>query len=184
MVHHIVFMQNMRTPCCIEWVKLILSAMFIVFIEVKMGEVILLHKLTPQQKQNFIARLLLVDLHLMEEQEGLTCELIKHHAKVWVDDGGINIKLTCSDYLVHRLGWSMDTIERCFNKTEPITIGIFCEQYKTAPAPHLLETTTDSCADISAQLHYPDPATFSKAFSKKYTVTPLQWRKKHLKGSS
>ena len=148
-----------------------------------MGEVILAQPFTPEQRQNLDAELLLVDLRLMEEQEGLTSELIKHHAKVWVDGGHIAIKYKCSAYLEFKLSCSIDTIERCFKKTEPISIGAFCEQYKIEPAKLLLETTTYSCAEIAAMLHYPDPVSFNKAFSKWYILTPLAWRKKHFKGS-
>ena len=86
---------------------------------------------------------------------------------------GINIKDVC-----RFIGLEYSYLSRLFMQQLHISPGQYLIDYKLSQAEHLLKNTDLSINEISIASGYNDRVSFSKAFTKKYGVSPKYYRSK------
>lgn len=96
----------------------------------------------------------------------LAVEYIKYYYK-----DGINV----SDIAGH-LGISRAYLNSAFQKELGISIQKFLIDYRMYKAANLLVSTPDTIKEISGAIGYEDQLNFSKAFKKKFGISPKNYR--------
>lgn len=83
--------------------------------------------------------------------------------------------------LAQRVGYSEYHLSRKFKQEMGVSIRTYIRYVKIERAKLLLETTTDSNAQIAEQLHFCSSSHFSTAFQEVVGQKPQQYRQKHQK---
>ena len=76
--------------------------------------------------------------------------------------------------------YSYRNINRIFNALRNETIGQHLVRLKLEKAAEYLKYSSAKAIDISQQLGYADTASFSKAFKKRYSMSPTAFRQKNM----
>ena len=97
-------------------------------------------------------------------------ELAIEHIKIYYKDG-INV----SDIADH-LGISRAYLNCAFQKELGMSIQKFLIDFRMHKAANLLVSTPDTIKEISCAIGYEDQLTFSKAFKKKFGISPKNYR--------
>lgn len=97
-------------------------------------------------------------------------ELAIEHIKAYYKDG-INV----SDIAEH-LGISRAYLNHAFQKELGLSIQKFLIDFRMHKAASLLISTADTIKEISLAIGYDDQLTFSKAFKKKFEMSPKNYR--------
>ena len=97
-------------------------------------------------------------------------ELAVEHIKIYYKDG-INV----SDIAGH-IGISRAYLNHVFQKELGISIQKFLIDYRMHKAANLLVSTNDTIKEISRAVGYEDQLAFSKAFKKKFEMSPKNYR--------
>ncbi|MCD7715512.1 MAG: AraC family transcriptional regulator [Lachnospiraceae bacterium] len=77
------------------------------------------------------------------------------------------------------VGISRAHLNNSFQKELGISVQKFIMDYRLHKAAHQLVSTTDSVTKIAADVGYSDSLVFSKAFKKKFHVSPKNYRTEH-----
>ncbi len=91
-----------------------------------------------------------------------------------------NEKLTVHDIAEH-IHISESYLRALFFRFEGRPIGEVISDYKMEAAKSLLKTSEYSVSQISGIIGYSDYSTFSKLFKKRTSLSPTEYRKKHMK---
>lgn len=79
--------------------------------------------------------------------------------------------------IIEYLGLNRSYLSTLFKKNMGITIQEYLTVFRLSRANELLDITNESIESIANSCGYRDPLVFTKAYKKKYGVTPTQHRK-------
>ncbi len=77
------------------------------------------------------------------------------------------------------IGISRYYLSHLFNEKLKLSPKDYIFEFRMDKSKELLRTTGESIAQISEKIGYEEPLTYSKAFKKRYGITPKQYRDKH-----
>ena len=83
--------------------------------------------------------------------------------------------ITVSD-VAAQIGISGTYLNRLFKQTYNLPAQEFLMDFRMRKAAHLLVNTTQPVKEISLDIGYRDPLVFSKAFKKRFDVSPQNYR--------
>lgn len=109
----------------------------------------------------------------VEQNEKLSCYVYKaidFIKKNYWDDINVNS-------VVEYVGLNRSYISSLFHKEVGITIKEYISVFRLSRANELLDITDESIEEVAYNSGYKDPLIFTKAYKKKYGVTPTQHRK-------
>ncbi len=79
-------------------------------------------------------------------------------------------------------GLAESTLRRMFHRQfGPMTPREFLWRIRLCKAQELLGDTEQTVAAVARECGFPNPFSFSRAFKRKFGVSPLVWRKKHIR---
>ena len=83
--------------------------------------------------------------------------------------------------IIEYIGLNRSYLSTLFKKNIGITIQEYLTIFRLSRANELLDITNESIENVANSCGYKDPLIFTKAYKKKYGVTPTQHRKKDRK---
>lgn len=83
--------------------------------------------------------------------------------------------------IIEYVGLNRSYLSTLFKKNIGITIQEYLTVFRLSRANELLDITNESIENVANSCGYKDPLVFTKAYKKKYGVTPTQHRKKDRK---
>lgn len=83
--------------------------------------------------------------------------------------------------IIEYVGLNRSYLSTLFKKNMGITIQEYLTVFRLSRANELLDITNESIENVANSCGYKDPLVFTKAYKKKYGVTPTQHRKKDRK---
>jgi AraC family multidrug resistance transcriptional activator len=103
---------------------------------------------------------------------------------LWIDDN-IDKPLKIND-VAEKSGYSKWHLQRVFHEKTEQTIANYIRDKKLESAACDLVRNTDSIVDISHRYGFDSQQSFTRAFSRKYHISPGHWRRRfndYLEGS-
>lgn len=119
---------------------------------------------------------MIVEENSVEEEEGMESlnpyveKAIDYIKKNYWDDINVNS-------IVRHINLNRSYFSSLFQKSMGITLQEYLTVFRLSRANELLDMTDESIEEIANNCGYNDPLTFSKAYKRKYGVTPTQHRK-------
>ncbi len=176
---YIKYMVSIR---CKMIVKDELNKMNIPFVKVELGEVELMEKISPQQREQLALALLKSGLELMEDKKAKIIEKIKNVVVEMVHYSDELPKTKFSVFLSEKLGYDYTYLSNLFSETEGTTIEQFILLHKIERVKELIIYDELNLTEIAWKLHYSSVAHLSHQFKKITGLTPTFFKSiKHKK---
>ncbi len=159
-----------------------LNKMDIPFVKVELGEVELMEKISPQQREQLALALLKSGLELMEDKKAMIIEKIKNVVVEMVHYSDELPKTKFSVFLSEKLGYDYTYLSNLFSETEGTTIEQFILLHKIERVKELIIYDELNLTEIAWKLHYSSVAHLSHQFKKITGLTPTFFKSiKHKK---
>lgn len=173
---HSLFIKNMVCNRCIMVVQNELDKLGIDVKNIKLGEVTIAEKLSPEEKENLEKALVPLGFEVIDEKKSRIIEKIKniiidlvHH-----QDNGLTSNL--SDVLRSQLHHDYNYLSNLFSEVEGITIEKYFIAQKIEKVKELLVYDELSLSEIAFRLNYSSVAYLSNQFKKVTGLTPSHFR--------
>ncbi|HZW66413.1 MAG TPA: AraC family transcriptional regulator [Hanamia sp.] len=170
------FIKNMVCNRCIMVVQNELDKLGIDVKNIKLGEVTIAEKLSPEEKENLEKALVPLGFEVIDEKKSRIIEKIKniiidlvHH-----QDNGLTTNL--SDVLRSQLHHDYNYLSNLFSEVEGITIEKYFIAQKIEKVKELLVYDELSLSEIAFRLNYSSVAYLSNQFKKVTGLTPSHFR--------
>ncbi len=170
------FIKNMVCNRCIMVVQNELDKLGIAVKNIKLGEVTIAGKLSPEEKENVAKALVPLGFEVIDEKKSRIIEKIKniiidlvHH-----QDNGLTGNL--SDVLRSQLHHDYNYLSNLFSEVEGITIEKYFIAQKIEKVKELLVYDELSLSEIAFRLNYSSVAYLSNQFKKVTGLTPSHFR--------
>jgi len=170
------FIKNMVCNRCIMVVQNELDKLGIDVKNIKLGEVTIAEKLSPEEKENLEKALVPLGFEVIDEKKSRIIEKIKniiidlvHH-----QDNGLTTNL--SDVLRSQLHHDYNYLSNLFSEVEGITIEKYFIAQKIEKVKELLVYDELSLSEIAFRLNYSSVAYLSNQFKKVTGLTPGHFR--------
>jgi AraC-like DNA-binding protein len=170
------FIKNMVCNRCIMVVQNELEKLGIDVKNIKLGEVTIAEKLSPEGKENLEKALVPLGFEVIDEKKSRIIEKIKniiidlvHH-----QDNGLTTNL--SDVLRSQLHHDYNYLSNLFSEVEGITIEKYFIAQKIEKVKELLVYDELSLSEIAFRLNYSSVAYLSNQFKKVTGLTPSHFR--------
>ncbi len=170
------FIKNMVCNRCIMVVQNELDKLGIDVKNIKLGEVTIAEKLSPEEKENLEKALVPLGFEVIDEKKSRVIEKIKniiidlvHH-----QDNGLTTNL--SEVLRSQLHHDYNYLSNLFSEVEGITIEKYFIAQKIEKVKELLVYDELSLSEIAFRLNYSSVAYLSNQFKKVTGLTPSHFR--------
>ena len=170
------FIKNMVCNRCIMVVQNELDKLGIDVKNIKLGEVTIAEKLSPEEKENLEKALVPLGFEVIDEKKSRIIEKIKniiidlvHH-----QDNGLTTNL--SEVLRSQLHHDYNYLSNLFSEVEGITIEKYFIAQKIEKVKELLVYDELSLSEIAFRLNYSSVAYLSNQFKKVTGLTPGHFR--------
>ncbi|MCH7411366.1 AraC family transcriptional regulator [Belliella sp. DSM 111904] len=181
---HIKYMVSLR---CIIVVKEELNKLGIKFLNVSLGEVEILGKITKQQKDDLSINLKKIGLELLDDKKSILIEKVKNEIITMIHHSESLPIINFSDFLTEKLEYDYTYLSNIFTEVQGITIQQFIIYNKIEKVKELLVYDELNLTEISYLVGYSSVAHLSNQFKKVTGLTPSffkhikQQRQKYLK---
>ncbi len=168
--------KNMVCPRCIQAVSQVFASMGIMPLDVKLGEVVLAHALTPEQEETLRQELNAIGFELLDDQQQQLVERIKatiiHHVHQLEDN-----QFSFTEVLQAELNKEYSQLSKLFSEKEGITIEQYVILQRMEKVKELLSYNEMTLSEIAYRLGYSSVAYLSAQFKKVTGFTPSQFKK-------
>jgi AraC-like DNA-binding protein len=171
------YIKNMVSLRCQMVVKSELEKLGINYINVGLGEVDILGKISKDQLYNLAAGLKLSGLELMYDERKILVERIITSIIELVHYKDDQIKTNLSDYLNLKLNHNYTYLSNLFSEVKGTTIDQFYIANKIERAKELIVYDELNLTEIARKLNYSSVAHLSHQFKKVTGLTPSHFKK-------
>lgn len=157
-------------------VKEVLKNLGLHFMVVDLGEVEIMEDISPEQRAQLKADLLLSGLELLEDRKGILIERIKNAVVEMVHYSDENLKMNFSDYLSDKLHYDYTYLANLFSEVQGSTIGQFIIAHKIERIKELIIYGELNISEIAWKMNYSSVAHLSHQFKKATGLTPTHFK--------
>lgn len=161
---------------CKMAVKEVLKNLGLHFMVVDLGEVEIMEDISPEQRAQLKADLLLSGLELLEDRKGILIERIKNAVVEMVHYSDENLKMNFSDYLSDKLHYDYTYLANLFSEVQGSTIGQFIIAHKIERIKELIIYGELNISEIAWKMNYSSVAHLSHQFKKATGLTPTHFK--------
>ena len=175
---HIKYMVSLR---CVMVVKEELKKLGVKYINVSLGEVEILGKITKQQKDDLDNNLKKIGLELLDDKKSILIEKVKNEIINMIHHSESLPIINFSDFLSEKLGYDYTYLSNIFTEVQGITIQQFIIYNKIEKVKELLVYDELNLTEISYLMDYSSIAHLSNQFKKVTGFTPSFFKEMKLK---
>lgn len=157
---------------CKMMVKDELNKLGLKFFSISLGQVELMEKINPVQREQMRVALLHSGLELMDDKKSILIEKIKDVIIEMVHYDDELPKVNFSDHLAEKLDYNYTYLANLFSETKGITIEHFIIMHKIERVKELIIYDELNLTEIAWKLHYSSVAHLSTQFKKVTGLTP------------
>ncbi len=161
---------------CKLTVKEVLKKMHIHHILVELGEVEVMEKLTPEQREELKTVLLESGLELMDDKKAVLIEKIKNVIIEMVHNSDVPIKINFSNYLSEKLNHDYTYLSNLFSEVQGTTIEQFIISHKIERIKELIIYGELNITEIAWKMNYSSVAHLSNQFKKSTGLSPSHFK--------
>lgn len=172
-----VLIKSMVCPRCIETVERIFTELDHNITSIELGEVILSHEISKNQKEKLSKRLIEKGFELLEDGKSKLIGKIKTHIINSIHYSEEPLKSTFSAYLSDQLHHDYGYLSRLFSSVEGITIEKYVLSQKIEKVKELIFYDELTLSEIAFQMDYSSVAYLSSQFKRETGMTPTQFKK-------
>jgi AraC-like DNA-binding protein len=158
-------------------VKKELNKLGLHFIVVDLGEVEIMEDITPEQREQLKAALLVTGIELMEDKKAVLIEKIKRAIIEMIHHPDEIIKLKFSVFISEKLKYDYTYLSNLFSEVQGITIAQFITSHKIERIKELILYDELSISEIAYEMNYSSVAHLSNQFKKETGLTPSDYKK-------
>ena len=147
------------------------------FIVVELGEVEIMEKITPEQREQLQTGLLNSGLELMDDRRSVVIERIKNVIIEMVHHNEEPIKINFSYYLSEKLNQDYTYLANLFSEVQGTTIEQFIIAHKIERIKELIIYGELNITEIAWKMNYSSVAHLSNQFKKMTGLTPSHFKK-------
>jgi AraC-like DNA-binding protein len=170
------FIKNMVCNRCIMVVQNELDKLGIAVKNIKLGEVTIAGKLSPEEKENVAKALVPLGFEVIDEKKSRIIEKIKNIIIDLVHHQDNALTGNLSDILRSQLHHDYNYLSNLFSEVEGITIEKYFIAQKIEKVKELLVYDELSLSEIAFRLNYSSVAYLSNQFKKVTGLTPSHFR--------
>lgn len=174
MILYVKYMVSLR---CKMVVKQELNKLGLHYINVELGTIEILQKITDFQKEELGKNLKVFGLELLDDKRKIIIERIKAVIVEMVHYSDEIPKVNFSDYISEKLGYDYTYLSNIFSDVNGITIQQFIIMHKIERVKELLLYDELSLNEIAHQMYYSSVAHLSSQFKKVTGLTPSYFKK-------
>ena len=146
------------------------------FILVELGEVEIMENITPVQKEELKAALIISGLELMDDKRAVLIEKIKNAIIEMVHHSDTILKVNFSDYLSQKLNHDYTYLANLFSEVQGTTIEQFTISHKIERIKELIIYGELNITEIAWKMNYSSVAHLSNQFKKITGLTPSHFK--------
>lgn len=146
------------------------------FIVVDLGEIEVMENITPDQRADLKAALLIAGLELMDDKRAVLIEKIKNTIVEMVHHTDEVIKTNFSDYLSKKLNHDYTYLANLFSEVQGTTIEQFIISHKVERIKELIIYGELNITEISWKMNYSSVAHLSNQFKKVTGLSPSHFK--------
>jgi AraC-like DNA-binding protein len=161
---------------CKMAVKAALKELGLHFIVVDLGEVEIMEKISPDQRQELAIALHESGLELMDDKRAVLIERIKNAIVETVHHTNETIKENFSDFLSKKLDHDYTYLANLFSEVQGTTIEQFMISHKIERIKELIIYDELTITEIAWKLNYSSVAHLSNQFKKVTGLTPSHFK--------
>ena len=162
-------------------VKEVLTNLGLHFIVVDLGEVDIMEKIAPEQREQLKTALLASGLELMDDKRAILIEKIKNTVVEMIHHADEMIKTNFSDYLSAKLNHNYTYLANLFSEVQGTTIEQFIIAHKIERIKELIIYDELNITEIAWKMNYSSVAHLSNQFKKATGLTPSHFKKLKVK---
>lgn len=161
---------------CIMVVKEELFKLGIKYVNVNLGEVELMEKITKKQMDDLRINLKNIGLELLEDKRNILINKIKNEVITLIHHSDNILKVNFSEHLSEQLGYDYTYLSNLFSDVMGITIQQFIIFNKIEKVKELLLYNELNLTEISYKLDYSSVSHLSNQFKKITGLTPSYFK--------
>jgi AraC-like DNA-binding protein len=147
------------------------------FIVVELGEVEIMEKISPQQRELLQTGLLNSGLELMDDRRSVLIERIKNVIIEMVHHSDEEIRVNFSHFLSEKLNHDYTYLANLFSEVQGTTIEQFIIAHKIERIKELIIYGELNITEIAWKMNYSSVAHLSNQFKKMTGLTPSHFKK-------
>ncbi len=147
------------------------------YVNVDLGTVEILEKITDLQKEQLHKNLKVFGLELLDDKRKIIIERIKSVIIEMIHYSEEMPKVNYSDYISEKLGYDYTYLANTFTEVKGITIQQYIILHKIERVKELLLYDEVNLTEISYMLHYSSVSHLSNQFKKVTGLTPSFFKK-------
>jgi AraC-like DNA-binding protein len=157
-------------------VKEVLKNMGLHFIVVDLGEVDIMEDISPEQREQLRADLLVSGLELMDDKKAILIEKIKSVIVQMVHHTDKMIKVNFSDFLSEKLDYDYTYMANLFSEVQGTTIEQYIICNKVERIKELIIYGELNITEIAWKMNYSSVAHLSNQFKKVTGLSPSHFK--------
>lgn len=146
------------------------------FMVVDLGEIDIMEKISPEQREQLKAALLISGLELMDDKRAVLIEKIKNVIIEMVHHSDEILKVNFSDYLSEKLNHDYTYLANLFSEVQGTTIGQFLIAHKVERIKELIIYDELNITEIAWKMNYSSVAHLSNQFKKITGLSPSHFK--------
>lgn len=162
---------------CKMVVKAELEKLGLHFIIVELGLVEILEDITPEQREELAANLLMSGLELMDDHKSILIDRVKTIIIEMIHYSDEFPRINYSDFISEKIGMDYSYLSNLFSEVRGSTIQQFIILHKIEKVKELLLYDELNLTEISYKLGYSSVAHLSGQFKKITGLTPTFYKK-------
>lgn len=146
------------------------------FIVVELGEVEIMEKISPEEREQLKTALLTSGLELMDDRRSVLIERIKNVIVDMVHHSEEEIRVNFSHYLSEKLNHDYTYLANLFSEVQGTTIEQFIIAHKIERIKELIIYGEHNITEIAWKMNYSSVAHLSNQFKKMTGLTPTHFK--------
>lgn len=146
------------------------------FIVVELGEVEIMEKISPEQRELLKTGLLDSGLELMDDRRSVLIERIKNVIVDMVHHSDVEVRVKFSHYLSEKLNHDYTYLANLFSEVQGTTIEQFIIAHKIERIKELIIYDELNITEIAWKMNYSSVAHLSNQFKKMTGLTPSHFK--------
>lgn len=166
------YIKNMVCNRCKTTVKSELDKIGIQYDTVRIGEVTTKNEITPNQRLQFSASMLLSGFELIGNHKNELIEKIKKSIKDLEHYSDEDLKTSFTDFIRLSVGDNFISLNKLFSEIEGVTIEKYIIKRKIERIKEILVYEDLDLDEIAFKMHYSNTAALSRQFKRETGLTP------------